>query len=200
MWNGSKVVRVSGKPDLVRELVILDRSHQSRYRRRLFNLKDAVENGVLKCSEKVSTKELQELTEQPANIRLNVQKSTTSTRELWICAAFGTLAQGAAVAFPAVTVYRWKWLKGPRMVASYAYPCFSIGTLAITIGLILCSHVIEGSTKELTFMPTMPVKHILRLQKSCTISDQDFSSYGIFNKCDQKSVRTSRLARKKYYR
>ncbi|KAH7007323.1 hypothetical protein EDB80DRAFT_842607 [Ilyonectria destructans] len=95
---------------------------------------------------------------------------------LWCWAAFGILLQALALAFPGVTTYYWKWDKAGDAVPNYGYPCFFLGTVA-------------GKDRGL---------RIVKIQKACTVSDQHFSSYALFNEKDNQSIRTSRLNTKDY--
>lgn len=102
-------------------------------------------------------------------------------------AVFGILVQSAVLITSALVVYSWKWQKGTHPVPSYGYPCFVVGTTGFTAGIILCSHVIEGSTNEQIFKPN-PVHQknidkfrVIRLQQECVVSEQHFDSYCISN-------------------
>ena len=67
--------------------------------------------------------------------------------------------------------------------------------------MVLCSHVIEATTTEHTWQP-MPDEgtryQVVRLQKSCTVSDQQFDSYAIFHSENDPRIRSSRLNKANY--
>jgi hypothetical protein len=134
------------------------------------------------------------------NIALNVRNSTAPKWELWSWAAIGIMLQMAALVAPALSTYHWKWSKGGAPITAYGYPCFLVGSLLVIVGLIFCGHVIEGSTTEHEFAaaaqsdyPTPLISQIVRLQKACTVSEQHFPSYAIFNTAGDWRIRTSRL-------
>ena len=79
----------------------------------------------------------------------------------------------------------------------YAYGCFAADTVAVIVGLLGCSHVVEGSITEYTFKFTVEVgkkiQQIVRLQMACTVSSQQFKFFAILNYSDDMVVRRSRL-------
>lgn len=139
------------------------------------------------------------LSKQAPNISLNVQGAIPSKSELILWTTLGVVLQFVAFVVPALTTYHWKWKKGANSVQEYAYPCFLTGSCLLTIGIILCSHVIEGMTVERTFVPLdtkdekLPIR-VLRLQMPCTIGDQHFPACITWNSAEPRMVRTSRLS------
>ena len=138
------------------------------------------------------------------NITLNVKGSVASGAELWAFAIFSTVLQSLVLAVSALSVYKWQWRKGSNLVPQdrqYGYPCFLVGTVAVTAGLVLCSHVVEGATTEQIWQPVIEegTKYqVVRLQKWCTVSEQQFDSYAIFNNSSDPLIRTSRLNKRNY--
>ena len=148
---------------------------------------------------------LNELCDAAPNLALNVKNATAPAHELWLWAALGVFLQFAAVAMPAVTTYHWKWEKAGSPVASYGYPCFLIGSCLVVMGVMICGHVIEGITDEHNFFPSKaaafesprpPIQQIIRLQRSCTVGDQRFPSFAIYNSHGDRTIRTSRLTKR----
>lgn len=151
----------------------------------------------------ISGTTLDELSEAAPNLALNVKNATAKPIELWVCASIGVALQAAAIVFPGLATYHWKLEKAGTLVPAYGYPCFLFGTLLVIIGVALCGHVIEGITTEPHFTPTTDgneeiVKKVVRLQRSCTVSDQHFASFAIHNSPDDLDVRTSRLNKRDY--
>lgn len=74
--------------------------------------------------------------------------------------------------------------------ARYGYVCYIVGSAMLFVGLMLCSHTIEGSTTEDEFVQnperSTPM-HLIRLQRETVVSDQRYSSYLIGS--DNKVVR-----------
>lgn len=208
LWSGSEVVRAIGQPQELKQLIILkDKLGRNEVgfdeNIRILDLKQAYATGVLVPDSPIDDKELSQLMIQAPNITLNVKNSTSSRNELRSWAILGALVQMGAVAFIGITVYHWKWKKGGNDIAVYGYPCFLVGTLCLIVGTVLCSHVIEGSTREREFRPPNPsdttIQHIICLQKSCTVSEQHFQSYAIFNGHEDLLIRTSRRESKRYF-
>ncbi|KAF2011218.1 hypothetical protein BU24DRAFT_495443 [Aaosphaeria arxii CBS 175.79] len=219
LWSGEETIRQIGKPG-TKELVLVNSKENGI---QLVDLQHAVMKGWLQeenmpsrtmntgrggsapWSELVSVsssrasyfRDLKDLTEQNPNIALNIDSSTASRKELWTWAIFGVVLQSLALVVPGLATYLWKFPKASEPVQSYAYPCFLIGTCIVNLGLLLCSHVIEGVTLERTFCPTPEgedkILHIFRLQKACSVGDQSFQGFAIFNQPGNKTIRTSRL-------
>jgi hypothetical protein len=223
LWSGQEVVRQFGRPD-IKEIIIVEGVHTSEQedqragypkssqthdsRMQALSLKEAILGGWLESSDlrvmrnfRGSTtyfeEEVQKLSDQAPNITLNVEGATSNIVELWLWVTFGSALQLIGLLFPALISYHWDWSKGSQPVQRYAYPCFLIGSTAIIVGMILCSHVIEGITVESTFTPSKDppskILRVLRIQRACTVSDQTFPSYIIFNSINNKTIRTSRL-------
>ncbi len=187
----------------MKELVIVDNSRaRDRTKVQVLDLKQAVEEKYLRSDVDIEAADLKQLSEEPPNLALNVKGSTASPSELWFWAVVGIVLQLICLIVPAMGTYYWQWSKGDRPVSAYAYPCFATGTIAVVLGLAVCSHVIEGSTTERQFTKSYRkgelIRGVLRLQKSCIVSDQRFSSYAILSPQDDTIIRTSRLNSKTY--
>ncbi|KAI0168718.1 hypothetical protein BJ166DRAFT_464016 [Pestalotiopsis sp. NC0098] len=192
LWSGHEIVRVFGRPDGMKNLVISQG--------KVYDIQTAVDKGIMEDTGSGRHQEnyLGSLREAAPNLALNVRNATAPAWELWTWAVVGVILQVIAVAVPALATYHWQWTKAGTKVQNYGYPCFLIGTLLVVFGTMACGHVIEGVTTEYTFAPTDWGKKkgevkILRLQRACTVSDQHFSSYAIFNNADNHIIRTSRL-------
>lgn len=204
MWSGREIVRELGSPEGMKDIILLEKAEYFNEPRlteptRVLDINTAVARGVL-LNTTAETDEIADITNGAPNIALNVHNSTASPKELVIWAIISILLQFSALAFPAITTYYLGWKKAGLRVPAYGYPCFAIGTIAIVIGMIFCGRVIEGSTTEHDFelqIPKQSVK-IMRLQKACTVSDQRFSSYAIFNSSNDTRIRTSRRNEKSY--
>ncbi|KAF7532962.1 hypothetical protein G7054_g7472 [Neopestalotiopsis clavispora] len=197
LWSGHEVVRVMGQPAGMKTLIIFDK--------KVCDLKSAVNLGLLRRFD-IDDEDLDSLTNAAPNLTLNVRDATAGPRELWTWAAVGAILQIIAIVIPGIATYVWQWPKADVKVQSYGYPCFVIGTLLVVLGTMVCGHVIEGVTTEHNFtmrplsdlaprLSRSPAAkmQVVRLQRACTVSDQHFSSYAIFNDEDNHSIRTSRL-------
>jgi len=141
-----------------------------------------------------------ELLSSAPNIILNVNQAIAPRWQLWLFAWIGIFAQLAVLVLGALTTYHWKFEKGGSPIALYGYPCTLSGTLIVSVGLLLCSHVIEGSTDECKLeIPKDKGHRILRIQRACVVSEQHFSSYALFNSESSNFLRTSRLNKKRDY-
>lgn len=134
------------------------------------------------------------LAKQPPNLILNVHNALPDDRELWVFAIVGTALQFVAIAIPVVMTYHWKKLKGTKQIQNYAFPTFLIGTCFLSVGIALCSYVIDATTVEHVFTPTdgYDVNDVFRLQFQQEIGDQLFNAYIMVNNSGYKKIRVSR--------
>lgn len=132
----------------------------------------------------------------PANLSLNARAPPAPPRELCLWASVGFVLQTIALVFPGISTYLLDWKKGGDPIDAYGYPCFVVGTISMTIGVMLCGHIIEGATQETNFIFTKKAENrglrILCLQKAVTIGDQHFPSCAIFLAERDRILRTSR--------
>lgn len=187
LWSGYEIVRVMGQPAGMKTLIVSDKM--------VYDLKSAINQNIL-ANTNAEDNAVDILTDAAPNLALNVRNATAGSRELWTWAAVGTILQIIGVVIPGIATYIWQWPKADVKVQSYGYPCFVVGTTLVVLGTMICGHVIEGVTIEHKF--TKHSAHagkmqVLRLQRACTVSDQHFSSYAIFNDDGNHSIRTSRL-------
>lgn len=200
LWSGKEIVRQLGQPKMKEMVLFWDRGSRPK----VYDLASAFrENTVYDPNQPRLPRgrdlaDVDKLSSQAPNIALNVEGSTSSKTELWIWVIVGVLLQSVALVFPALTTYVWRFPKASSHVQGYAYPSFLIGTLAVILGTILCSHVIEGVTVERSFVARrtshVPTRvQVFRLQKACRVSDQTFTPYLILNAPGNEVIRTSRL-------
>lgn len=136
---------------------------------------------------------------QAPNLTLNIPKAIPTGMQIWIFTSIGLVVQLAVLAFNALAVYYWNWSRAGYAVALYGYPVWAVGTICITVGVCLCAHVVEMSTKEITIEPKSskhyhkkgdPTFGIVRLQRS--IPSLGLEAFAIFNDEDNSQVRISR--------
>ncbi|KAK3297793.1 uncharacterized protein B0H64DRAFT_416721 [Chaetomium fimeti] len=90
------------------------------------------------------------------NLTLNT-RNQLSRGELYLVAVVGTLLQLGVLVFSGCATYhpalRSRWLKDGNPAADYAFPCNAAGTLLLVTGVLICAHVVEGSTSETRYRP-----------------------------------------------
>lgn len=88
--------------------------------------------------------------ESAPNVSLNLHGGS-KIEELYFAAACGILLQFGVLAFSGLTVYYPQWnenfRKNGEPVRTYAFVLFALGTIILVWGVIMCSMVIERSTK-----------------------------------------------------
>ena len=163
----------------------------------------------VKVEPDVDNKELEKFAMDAPNLALNVRGAIISAKELRIWAVVGILLQTFTLLFPALATYYspWQWQRKGVAVPKYAYGSFVAGSIAIIVGMFLCGHVVEGSTREFTIKPKKDgaggreVQQVPCLQMASTVGSQRFPSYVILNSADAKCIRVSRLDdAKEYYK
>ncbi|MBE3042127.1 hypothetical protein IMZ48_06005 [Candidatus Bathyarchaeota archaeon] len=115
-------------------------------------------------------------------------------------AVFGSLLQlgvlifcGFATNHPGLNL-----LKDGKQVVGYAFTCTAAGTLLLVAGMVLCCHVVESSTSETRYRPVAGMQaRIVWLQRSGTVSDQAFESFGVFPTEPRNTIITSQRATKR---
>ncbi|KAK0634196.1 hypothetical protein B0T14DRAFT_87254 [Immersiella caudata] len=199
LWSGKEIVRMIGSPAGMKTLITTKTEDGDIV---VLDLAKAFSQGLLsshglRAGDASTAKLLGELSEAAPNLALNVKNATATTWELWLWASVGVILQATAMAVPGVSTYFWQWEKAGVPVPQYGYPCFLVGTLMVIVGVIACGHVIEGITTEHYFSVQakrgLAVDKIVRLQSSCTVSDQHFTSFAIYNSEDDLEIRVSRL-------
>ena len=223
------IVRLSGKPDDhgLKDLVITQSSvgdagtqNRKTVYTGMLGLSQACEDKILSLeappvkrkpddetplNEEDSRRvQIEELASEALNLALNVPATILGPKELWFWAIIGIVLQSFILVFPALAIYYWKWPRKDVLVPGYAYGCFAAGTVAVIVGLLGCSHVIEGSTTEYTFKPTVEagekIQQIVRLQMPCTVGSQQFKSFAILNYPNDMFVRRSHLSDNERYK
>ncbi|KAL6697151.1 ankyrin repeat-containing domain protein [Trichoderma pleuroticola] len=119
--------------------------------------------------------------------------------ELHLAACFGTLLQIGFILYCSfIAKYSKitsKFQKDDHAVASYAFPLTIIGSVVLSIGMFICSFVVESSTMEETFQPTEHWRaRLVWLQQEKTVGDQEFKSFALYTGEDQPNIITSSRA------
>ncbi|KAL7957456.1 ankyrin repeat-containing domain protein [Trichoderma compactum] len=119
--------------------------------------------------------------------------------ELHLAACFGIFLQVGFILYCSfIAKYSKitsKFQKDDHAVASYAFPLTIIGSVVLSIGMFICSHVVESSTMEETFQPTENRRaRLVWLQQEKTVGDQEFKSFALYTGEDQPNIITSSRA------
>jgi hypothetical protein len=186
MWNGQEIVRTFGQPHTEEMILVFDEREL-----KAVDLRQACLNGWMSARNKdITPNEIQDLGDRAPNITLNLDGSVISKLEIWSWVCFGLVIQAAVAILPGVLTYRWHQTASP-----HAYPCYLVSLVCVTMGLILCSRVIEGSTKEHEFVPSNAgATQVVRIQMACTVNDQRFLPYLLdCSPPKEARIRTSRL-------
>lgn len=127
------------------------------------------------------------------NITFNRPKNV-GRRELYLVATFGIVLQlGVLLFFGLITYYpTLSYQKDGKTVVAYACPLAVIGTIVLVLGMLLCSHVVDSTTREDRYEAARgKTAQMVWLQQETTVSDQLFSSVALFPPQTSKVVTTS---------
>jgi ankyrin repeat protein len=131
------------------------------------------------------------------NVALN-SHSQFGRGELRTAAAFAILIQAGIIALYAVFTYRFGLKNAGNPIFPESFEPFSLtvaGTLALVSGMLLCTHVVESSTKEERYRASQGHRiRLVWLQQPKTVNEQVFDSFAIFTEDDRASITTSRRA------
>ncbi|KAF5613401.1 ankyrin repeat [Fusarium tjaetaba] len=190
MWNGQQIVRLIGDSEELKTLIATKDGA-------VYDIQAAVEDELLIFNKDchLDAEELRVLSNAAPNLALNVPNATAHLYELWGWAALSVLLQLFALVFPALATFFWHWENGGSTVQSYGYPCFSVGTVCLIMGIMMCGHVIEGVTEEIELQVSNDNAgkdaRIFCYQRGRTVGEQHFPSCAIFN--SKSTIKISRI-------
>ncbi|CUS14875.1 unnamed protein product, partial [Tuber aestivum] len=196
LWNGEAIVRVMGSPEIA-EILYFEEETVPRGKSRLFTFETATEKLLYTEStaggrwgrNPRNTSRLTTSASAP-NISLNFCEIKRQW-ELWLFALLGVALQSGSLVFIGVVHYHPGLRLKEKENSEYAYPLMASGTLLLVLGMMACSHVVQASSIETTWVADKNFK-ILWLQKSSTVNDQLFGSYAIFGEGERRTLTTSR--------
>ncbi|KAF9773469.1 hypothetical protein IL306_008710 [Fusarium sp. DS 682] len=191
MWNGQQIVRLIGDSEELKTLIATKDG-------KVYDIQTADNEYLLSGSKKgysFTPEELEALSNTAPSLALNVPKAITPPYEMWLWVTLGVLLQLLALVFPVLATFLWGWGKGESTVQAYGYPCFSMGSICLIVGIMMCGHVIEGVTEEFEFSVSEEngendVK-IFCYQRGRTVGEQHFPACAIFN--SNGSIKISRI-------
>lgn len=83
--------------------------------------------------------------------------------------------------------------KDRKEVGAYVYPCTTIGTIGLVLGLIVCSHVVESKTIKKKNTPCNSLNTtMVWLQQGKTGNDQSVDSYAVIFTKGENPIITSK--------
>lgn len=112
------------------------------------------------------------------NLTLNTSNGPNKWESIGV-AIFGMILQSGILFYFGIAGS--EFTNDGASVRDYTFPCALVGTALLGYGLIICSHVVEASTKEKTYRPLEKRKaRVVWIQRSGTVNDQAFDSFAIF--------------------
>lgn len=192
MWSGSEIVRVAGQPSTTH--YILDRTSDPET---IMTLSEALKQNIYLPSN--SPTDMENSNAAP-NLTINVQNAISLSWQLSTLVATGIIVQFTALVLSAVIVFSWSWKGGSQTLSPYGFPCYVIGTMLLTFGLLGCARVIQNSSKvdELTPKNSRARYQPFYVQRACTVDDKHFFSYAIFHPEGQSVIKVSRSNSRDY--
>lgn len=195
MWSGSEIVRVAGQPATFQYIL-----NKAREPETIMTLSEALKQKFYRQSSNQTDVEIPSVA---PNLTLNVRGAIPLSWESLTIFMIGTIIQVMILVLSAFTVYLWSWRAGSNMISSYGFPCYLVGTILLTFGLLGCARVIQRSSRVHELVPgesadalspsDVPAKYQpLCVQKACTVDDKHFLSYAIFHPEGQSAIKVSR--------
>ncbi|KAF5013070.1 hypothetical protein FDECE_897 [Fusarium decemcellulare] len=133
-------------------------------------------------------------TVETPNLILNVH-NYFDRREHYLAATWGIILQMGVLLYFGFTTYypSLSLLKDGSHIQSYAFPCTAAGMLCLVAGMMLCSHVVDTSTKETRYQPHQGRDaRLVWIQQYGTVNDQAFDSFALFPTDVRQMITTSR--------
>ncbi|KAK4098409.1 hypothetical protein N658DRAFT_568772 [Parathielavia hyrcaniae] len=203
LWTGKEIVRVRGQPRMSRPIIITADGRVQVFgdpgSSHLFTISTSssqVSKALIDIHREWEPSVFKLLADAAPNLALNISNSAASRTEAWIWALVGCFLQLASVVFSGLATYRWNLAESANPHSTYGYPCYMVGTVLLCAGVAFCGHVVESVSSETTLscIPDMRKKVcIVRIQRSCNVSDQHFGTFAILNSLDNPNIRYSRL-------
>lgn len=197
MWSGSEIVRVAGQPSTIQ--YILDKAAKpptvltlSEALKQNIYVKDSNHNGMESLNRPI-------LNGAPS-LTINVHNAISLSWQLLILVVVGIMVQLTAFVLSAIIVYSWSWTAGSEMISSYGFPCYLIGTMLLTLGLLGCARVIQHNSRVDELSPTTSSAKYqpFCVQKACTVDAKQFPPYAIFHPDGQPVIKMSRSNARDY--
>lgn len=169
LWNGNGVSRVLGSADTtpVLEVIQIENMDLTKAKfthclkteivkaEKIYNFRSALKDGVFITKEPYLPLLPEQLIQDqaPPNIGINMARTVPNQFDLLVIAFVGFILQGGVVAFAFLGTARPlkdrpDFKKEDEIVPIKSAIIFSVGTLVITTGMMLCGHIIEKSTNE----------------------------------------------------
>ncbi|KAF8415536.1 hypothetical protein EV426DRAFT_541681, partial [Tirmania nivea] len=194
LWNGQGIVRTMGTPQ-IQEIIYLPKYCNNTETFGLYTLESATAQGLFQARSIYTPRTEKQPPQRKSapNISLNLHGGS-NLRDLLFVAVFGIVLQSGVLVFSGFSVYHpqfcLQFLKDGKLIRPYAYPVMACGTILLTVGLMICSAIVEYSTQEKEFITkrenvTEPAEcmlngQILWLQRSHVVNDQAFNASVIF--------------------
>lgn len=130
------------------------------------------------------------------NLSLNLQYDPRR-RGIFIAACAGILLQASVLTFFGLMVLhpgiRENFKKEDKFVSNSAFSMAFSGTVLLNVGLYICAHVVESSTKEEQFESVEDADiYLYWIQQKQTVNDQVFESFALCPKKPSTIVTMSR--------
>ncbi|KAI5795778.1 hypothetical protein EDC01DRAFT_64217 [Geopyxis carbonaria] len=154
----------------------------------IYDFKTARKHKMLRCyNPTIDTNTALSSTSKVApNIAINLTGKHVSQWELAMVATIGILIQIGVLVFAGLSVlldpFNNRFKKNEKPIEKHALPTMITGTVALVIGMYICSHVVERSTWEEKWNMVPPAGYRLKVawvQKGGEVNDQLFESYFI---------------------
>lgn len=114
----------------------------------IYDLAGAVKAGLLKRPDKIKAEI--DIDQLPPNLVFNVGGPVLSKSKAWLFAIFAIMLQAAVLVVDGLITFYWDRLSVPD-AAHFGFPVTCTGIICLCLGMLACSYVVEGSTKEVKY-------------------------------------------------
>jgi hypothetical protein len=138
--------------------------------------------------------------EAPPNLTLDLRDARDLKLETRLFAVVGIGLQVVVITVVGLVTFVWQpesWSEpGSKQQPSLpGFLCYLLGKLVVFFSMLMDGYIIDASTVERTFKctDTEARENILvaRLQRACTVGEQHFQPYVVFNPLDNPDIRHS---------
>lgn len=150
----------------------------------------------------LSDQHQQEGNEVPPNISLNARGEPVSEWERRAWTVIGISIQLAVIIYECLISFKESWkylgLNGGTEPPVQALVLTVTGTVALTLGMLICSYVVESASTEMDWIQRgSEMLNVAWIQKGGVMGDQVFEPYIISGHKGKQSIRTSQRCNEK---
>ncbi len=201
LWNGKSIVRTKGH--------LLGHDMTTLLWRISQGVMDAeIHYKLLEDTVDETQPSIRHMLDTTPSLTLNLREAKFLRREAWLLALVGVALQIAVLAVAGTIVYLGDVVlsispgdERRQQAVAYGFICYLVGTITLFIGVLGCGYSIDAATVKHTLRRVIDITEEdlqintetvpVRLQLACTVGDQHFRPFAIFNPPGNQDIRFS---------